>query len=172
MKLLLKGSFAALSFTFFILFTNCKKENEDFIQTCDLTKLDRLNNNWSLSSNQWTSSEIKPYEDCFDMNCIHFNLELQDSIYNLSYLITVESDTLAIDTFSVQESGVFTSEHCHRSNINADGGHYPGGFTNNGIIKFFPDSGQPYSSNFKSDAFYPLWIGYRFGDRGTIVYLK
>ena len=152
---------------------NCSKieeVEEDNNQNCELTHLERLHQEWELSVIVWEESLINK-EDCIVNRCPYFNLTFNDSTYQLSYFLIRESTNNVIDSIKHEEIGEFEYEYCHRTNLNEQGGHYPGGYTNTGSINFSPTIGNSYSSSFQLDLNVDLKISIEIEEKIREIYL-
>lgn len=140
---------------------SCKK-GEDH-RDCGLTDLNSLQEEYRFSEAEWGSYYPVELCDTYNIEIIkpYFNLVLGDSTYSYNYLLKeiIDTDTspcVAIDSIMGSETGRFDYTYCHDNDVNRNGGHYPGGYTNTGTFNFYPDNGESYSTLFKADAYFPL----------------
>ena len=116
-----------------LLIMACQKEQNEVQVSCEETALPRLHNEWKLVELLWEGERITP-NSCIDMDCSYVNLKLEELTYELSGNLIFETENNTFESISFEEAGSFSYEYCHRSNLNANGGNYPGGFTNDGEL--------------------------------------
>ena len=151
-----------VSFITLLLAPGCRKEQAEPDEAqCGLTYLERLHKPWQLALAVWQyGNEFQDTSpsDCQSDSCSFFNLVFEDSTYSMEYFLVREVDNDTLPPVAGKEEGSFHYESCHQENLNAEGGHYPGGFTNAGLLYFSPEGQEPYTTSFKSDLAYPLII--------------
>ena len=119
--------------------SNCNKNDDSGNSNCDKTYIYILVRNWK---NNETGATPRQYE-------LNIN---SDKTYTLNYK-SYQFDSLGVinDSLLFFDGGKVEIDYCHVSNVNANGGHYPGEYWDSGIIFFMPEGKDPFTSWFKLD---------------------